>query len=125
MPLTVRSHGNVRILELTGEFTLGEAGIARPLDLRGRPLADLSDALSNLMAQPPQAILLDMAGVTFLDSAAVGDLVAWKKRAIVRGSDIALLRPAGRVRAMIEMLSLDRVFKVYEDEAAALAAYGG
>lgn len=124
MPLTVRSHGNVRIVELTGEFTLGEASLARPLDLRGRPLADLSDALSNLVAQSPQAILLDMAGVTFLDSAAVGDLVAWKKRAVVRGSDIAFLRPTGRVRAMVEMLSLDRVFRVFDEESEALRALG-
>jgi anti-sigma B factor antagonist len=124
MSLIVRAHGNVRILTMTGEFTLGEAGLARPLDLRGRPLSDLSDALANLVAQSPQAILLDMTGVTFLDSAALGDLIAWKKRAVLRGSDIALLNPTGRVRAIIEMLSLDRVFKVFDDEGEALRAFG-
>jgi anti-anti-sigma factor len=123
MSMTVRIHGNVRILEMQGEFTLGEGGLAHPLDLRGRRLDDLSGALRALVTHAPRVILLDMAGVTFLDSAALGELIAWKKRALAEGSDIALLRPVGKVRKMIEMVSLDRVFRIFDDEKAALQAF--
>lgn len=124
MSLTVRTAGAARILELSGEFTMGDGALTKPLDLRGRRLEDLSLALKTLIAQTPRVILLDLAGVTFLDSAALGELIAMKKRAVVQGTDIGLLRPMGRVRAMIEMVSLDRVFKVFDDEAEALRAFG-
>ncbi|HUD70578.1 MAG TPA: STAS domain-containing protein [Dongiaceae bacterium] len=122
--MTVRTHGNVRILEMQGEFTLGEGGLAHPLDLRGRRLDDLSGALRALVSRAPRVILLDMAGVTFLDSAALGELIAWKKRALEQGCEIALLRPVGKVRKMIEMVSLDRVFRIFDDETAAFEAFG-
>ena len=124
MSLTVRTAGTARILEMAGEFTMGDGALTKPLDLRGRRLEDLSLALKTLIGQAPRVILLDMAGVTFLDSAALGELIAMKKRAVVQGTDIGLLRPAGRVRAMIEMISLDRVFKVFDDEGEALRAFG-
>ncbi|HKQ97947.1 MAG TPA: STAS domain-containing protein [Candidatus Polarisedimenticolia bacterium] len=123
MSLTVRTVGAARILQMTGEFTLGD-GLVKPLDLRGRRIEDLSLALRTLVAQAPRVILLDMAGVTFLDSAALGELIAMKKRAVAAGSDIALLHPVGKVRAMIEMVSLDKVFRMFDDETAALAAFG-
>ena len=125
MAIAARSHGNVRILMLSGEFTLEAGGLARPLDLRGRRLDDLGEALRSLLAQGCRAILLDMEQVTFLDSAAIGELVACRKRAVQSGGDIALLRPVGRVRAVIQMVHLDRVFRIFDDEAAALAALGG
>src|SRR5262245_25602101 len=81
MSMTVRSNGNVRILELSGEFTLADGALAKPLDLRGRRLDDLTMTLQTLVAQSPRVILLDLHGVTFLDSAALGELIAWKKRA--------------------------------------------
>lgn len=124
MSLTVRTVGAARILELTGEFTLGDGGLMKPLDLRGRRLEDLSLALKTLVAQAPRVILLDMAGVTFLDSAALGELIAMKRRAVAAGSDIALLHLVGKVRAMIEMVSLDKVFRMFDDETAALEAFG-
>jgi anti-sigma B factor antagonist len=125
MAMTVRSHGRVRILDLSGEFTLDAGGLARPLDLRGRRLDDLGEALRALLAQGCRAILLDMEKVTFLDSAALGELVAWRKRAVQSGGDVALLRPVGRVRAVLEMVHLDRVFRIFDDEAVALSALGG
>ena len=124
MSMSVRIHGNVRILEMQGEFTLGEGGLAHPLDLRGRRIDDLSGALRALVTHAPRVILLDMAGVTFLDSAALGELIALKKRALEQGCEIALLRPVGKVRAMLEMVSMDKVFRIFEDEAAALQAFG-
>ena len=125
MAITVRSSGNVRILVLSGEFTLEGGGLASPLDLRGRRLDDLGGALRTVLDQGCRAILLDMEQVTFLNSAALGELVACRKRALKQGGDIALLRPLGRVRAVIEMVHLDKVFRVFDDEATALAALGG
>ena len=122
MAITVRTHGKIRILDLTGEFTLESGGLSHPLDLRGRHLDDLGETLRKVIAQRSPAVLLDMTGVSFLDSAALGDLIAYRKRAAEAGCEIALLRPVGRVRQVLEMVHLDKVFRMFDDEATALEA---
>ena len=67
--------------------------------------------------------MLDLAGVSFLDSAGLGELIACKKRTVERGGDIRLLRPTGKVRDLLEMLSVTKIFKVFDDEPAALASF--
>lgn len=125
MAVSVRTKGDVSIIELKGEFTLGGGGIAHALDLRGRRLSDLGETLQRLLDQGSREIVLDLAAVSFLDSAGLGDLIAWKKRTVQLGGDIRLLRPTGKVRDMLEMLSLTRIFQVFDDESAALASFAG
>jgi anti-anti-sigma factor len=123
MATTVRTHGDIRIIELEGEFTLTGPGLSNPLDLSGRHLADLGQTLRLLLDQGCRRIVLDLSQVTFLDSAGLGELIACRKRTLDRGGDILLLRPQGRVRDMLEMLHLSRVFRIVDDEAQALASF--
>jgi anti-sigma B factor antagonist len=125
MSISVRSRDDVSIIELTGEFTIGNAGLAQPLDLRGRRLSDLGLTLNRLLEQGGRKIVLDLGGVSFLDSAGLGELIACKKRTTESGGDIRLLRPNGKVRDMLEMLSLSRIFKIFDDESEALASFDG
>jgi len=124
MPVSARRQGDVSIIVLAGEFTLGGGGFAQPLDLRGHRLSDLGETLHRLLDQGARKILLDLGGVSFLDSAGLGELIACKKKTVQSGGDIRLLRPTGKVRDMLEMLSLTRIFQVFDDEAAALASFG-
>lgn len=123
MPIHVRSAGRVQIVEVTGDFTLGNSSLARPLDLQGRPLDDLGESLSLLFDRGHANILLDLRHVTFIDSSGLGELVASKKRALERGGDIKILRPGKRVRELLAMTLLTRIFEIYEDEAAAVASF--
>ncbi|HET8946012.1 MAG TPA: STAS domain-containing protein [Candidatus Polarisedimenticolia bacterium] len=123
MAVSLRTRGDVSILELQGEFTLDQGGLARALDLRGQKLSNLGQALGRLLDQGSRKIVLDLAGMSFLDSAGIGELIAWKKRAVERGGDIRLLHPVGRVRDLLEMLSLTRILRVFDDEAAAVASF--
>jgi anti-sigma B factor antagonist len=121
--VSVRARGDISILELKGEFTLGATGLSRPLDLRGRRLSDLGQTLQTLLDQGRRKIVLDLAGVSFLDSAGLGELIACKKRTVEQGGDIRLLHPVGKVRDLLEMLSLNRIFQVFDDEPAALSSF--
>ena len=113
MPLSVRAQGDVSIIALTGVFTPGHAP------------SELGQALGRLLDEGARKIVLDLAAVSFLDSAGLGDLIAWKKRTVQLGGDIRLLRPTGKVRDMLVMLSLTRIFRVFDDESAALASFVG
>ncbi|HZN03606.1 MAG TPA: STAS domain-containing protein [Candidatus Polarisedimenticolia bacterium] len=123
MPVSVRARGDVAIIELNGEFTFGGGGLAQPLDLRGHHLSDLGQTLGRLLDQGVRKIVLDLEGVSFFDSAGLGELIACKKRTVQSGGDIRLLRPTGKVRDMLAMLSLTRIFQVFDDEAAVLASF--
>lgn len=123
MAISVRVRGDVSIVEMKGEFTLGSGGLTHALDLRGRRLSDLGQTLAQLLDQGRGRILLDLAGVSFFDSAGLGDLIACKKRTVEQGGDIRLLHPVGKVRDLLEMLSLGRVFRIFDDEDAAVASF--
>lgn len=123
MSISVRAWGDISIIELQGEFTLGQGGLAQPLDLRGRRLTDLGQTLGRLLDRGARKIVLDLAGVSFLDSAGLGELIACKKKTVQSGGDIRLLRPTGKVRDMLVMLSLTRIFQIFDDESTALASF--
>jgi anti-sigma B factor antagonist len=122
MSVDVRTAGDVTIVELSGEFTLGK-GVSRPLDLHGHRLEDLGQTLHDLLAHGRSRIVLDLYKVRFVDSAGLGELVGWKKRALERGGDVRLLRPRDRVRQLFVLTTLDRVFQLFEDESAAVASF--
>ena len=124
MPILVRAVGPVQVLELAGEFTFGGSSIARTLDLQGRPLDDMGKVLAALFEAGQRMVVLDMHDVNFIDSAGLGELVAAKKRALERGGDIRILRPATKVRTLLALTHLDQVFQVHDDEAAAVASFG-
>jgi anti-sigma B factor antagonist len=123
MPISVRARDGVSIIELKGEFTIGNAGMGQPLDTRGRRLSELGLTLHRLLEDGERRIVLDLRGLNHLDSAGVGELVFCKKRTAESGGDIRLLRPNGKVRGMLEMLSLGRIFEMFDDESAALASF--
>lgn len=125
MSISVRPRGDVRILEFKEGPDPGEAGVARPLDLRGDRLSDLSRTVTRLLDQGCRRFVLDLGQVTFVDSGGLGELIACRRRALEHGGDIRLLRPTGKVRERLEMLHLTRMFVVCDDESEALASFGG
>ena len=124
MGISVGVDGDVRVVRMSGEYTLGGGGLMHSLDLRGQHLSDLSDTLRTLLERGGRRIVLDLEKVTFLDSAGLGELIAWRKRTVERGGDIVLLRPTGKVRELLIMLHLDRMFRIFDAETEAKAAFG-
>jgi anti-sigma B factor antagonist len=123
MGISVRVEGDVSIVKLSGEYTIGAGGLMHPLDLRGHHLPDLGETLRAVLDRGGRRIVLDLDQVTFLDSAGLGDLIAWRKRTVQAGGDLLLLRPTGKVRELLVMLRLDRVFRIFDGEAEAVAAF--
>ena len=123
MGVVVRSEGNVAIVEIAGEFTLGSGGVSHPLDLHGRRLEDLGQTLRGLLDRGSSRIVLDLEKVRFIDSAGLGELVAWKKRALERGGDVRLCRPRDEIRELFELTALTRVFRIFDREAEAVSSF--
>lgn len=111
MKVNVRQHGKVSVVELSGKITIGEG------DVR------LREAVEQLLKEGRKNVLLNLKGVSYMDSAGVGELVACKKRAAEKSGVIKLLNPSGRVYDLLQLTKLIEIFEVFKDERDALASF--
>ena len=118
MLCTTRQSADVTILDLTGRLSLGEAVAFGP----GSGLI-LSETVRDLAKKGQKNLLLNLAGVTYVDSSGVGQLVGALTSAHSQGVTLKLLRPNKQVLNLLKMSKLDTVFDIGEDEAAAVASF--
>lgn len=67
------------------------------------------------------AVVLDLAGVDFLDSTGLGVIIGILKRVRTQGGDLRLAAAPHRVTRVFEVTRLDRVLPMYDDVDAAIA----
>jgi len=103
-----RQCGRATILDLEGNVTFGEG------------TATLRKETRRLTAEGRVFILLNLAGVRYVDSSGLGEMVAAQTAARRGGGRVAVLGLSPNVRALFEMTALTNVFDIYEDEAGAL-----
>ena len=114
MALTAKTRrvGNVAILDLDGKITLGEnTGILR-------------DELRSLLAQGTKSIVLNMANVSYVDSAGLGELVGAYTTATNQGGAVKLLHLQGKMRDLMQITKLHTIFSSFDDEKAAVGSFG-
>jgi anti-sigma B factor antagonist len=107
-----RQAGDVTILDLRGEVRIGEGSIA------------LRDAIRNLADAGKNKILLNLAGVSYIDSSGIGELIANYTTVTRQGGQLKLLKLTDRVQNLLVITKLLTVFDHYEDEAEALKSFG-
>lgn len=95
------------------------------VDLQGRMVAGvgermLRDVMNQLVAEGWKKILLNLSGVSWLDSAGIGELVASMKMASRFGVAVKLLRIGDRVKHVLSISQILPLLDVYEDEEEAL-----
>jgi anti-sigma B factor antagonist len=90
------------------------------LDLGSVPR--LRQELQNLTANAGTlSVVLDLAGVDFIDSIGLGVIVAVAKRVRAHGGQFRLARVDDRVWSVFELVGLDVVFRRYADLGTACA----
>ncbi|HXN72107.1 MAG TPA: STAS domain-containing protein [Candidatus Acidoferrales bacterium] len=118
MDYAARQSDDVTILDLRGRLSLGEAVAFGP----GSGLI-LSETVKELAKKGKKNILLNLAGVTYVDSSGVGQLVGAMTSARNQGVSLKLLRPNKQVLDLLKLSKLDTVFNIFEDEATAVASF--
>ena len=91
------------------------------LDVAGAPA--LKEAISEVVKNGPPRIVIDMEGVSFVDSTGLGSVISALKQ--VRGSqgEMRLAAPNQQARVVLELTTLDRVFPYYATVEEALAGF--
>jgi anti-sigma B factor antagonist len=111
MTLEERQVDGVTVLVLTGQMTLDDGDLA----FRKR--------IHDLIGRDRTKIVLDLGGVTYIDSSGVGMLVAKLKTLKESGGDMKLLNLNRRAETLFGMLKLLIVFETFQDEAAAVRSF--
>lgn len=108
----IRHFGNVAVVDLDGKITLGDnTGILR-------------ENLKSLLSQGTKNILLNMSGVSYVDSAGLGELVGAYTTAANQGGSVKLLNLQTKLRDLMQITKLHTIFAAYTDEEEALNSFG-
>ena len=111
MTLTERRVGDVTVLDLRGRLVFEDGDDV----LRSR--------INALVAEGRTKILLNLGGVTYIDSCGIGVLVQKYVSVRRKGGDVRLLHVTERGRHLMEITKLLDVFQIFESEADAIASY--
>jgi anti-sigma B factor antagonist len=112
MQLEQRIVDNVAIVKVTGDITLSKGGDVL-----------LKDKVQSLLHQGYTNLLIDLSGVSYVDSAGLGELVQTYVTAKNRGGRLRLLNPTKRLKDLLVVTKLLTVFESYDNEAAAVASF--
>jgi anti-sigma B factor antagonist len=111
------------------QISIRESGDVTILDLRGRSTIDggeselLSSHLKKLLANGARKLLLNLAGLTQVDSSGVSIIVGTYVSLRLQGGALKLLCPCGRVLDVFRTLHLLEIIPNFEDETKALASF--
>src|SRR5262245_27846509 len=87
------------------------------IDLRNSPA--LRTTLLELVDAAPRRVVMDLSGVTYVDSSGVGTLVEFKRKLERVGGQLVLAGMQPRVRGVFEITRLDRFFTITDNVAEA------
>jgi anti-anti-sigma factor len=77
--------------------------------------------IGQIVQEGHRRLVLDLEGVTFLDSSALGLLLLTHQNFKLKDGNFSLVKPTGYVRQVLELANLPRVIPVYDSMDEAIA----
>jgi anti-sigma B factor antagonist len=110
--MTERDVSGVNVLDIEGRIVLGEESNA------------FREKVKSLLAAGKKKIILNLANVTYIDSAGLGTLVATFHSARSQGATLKLANLGAKFKEVLQVTKLMTVFDTYDNEAAAIQSFG-
>jgi len=111
MKATTRTVNNVDIIKLDGKITIGAGD------------QQLREVIGTAVNEGKTNILLDLSGVTTIDSSGIGELVGLYTTVTNRGGKLKLLHLPAKLNELLHVTQLITVFEVYENEQEAMNSF--
>jgi anti-sigma B factor antagonist len=112
MTITERAVDGVRVLDVQGPIALGTGGA----DL-------LADKVRSLLQQGEKRLVMNLAAVPYIDSAALGELVRAHATAARQGGSLKLLNVTKKLQDLLVITKLATVFELFDSEQAAVSSF--
>ena len=113
MDINKRRVGDIAILDLQGKLTMND----------GAEL--LRDTVASIVFQGERKVVLNLAGVPYMDSGGLGELV--RCHLIVQrepGGAIKLVNLTSKITDLLTITRLVTIFDTFDSEQAALGSFG-
>ena len=106
-----RQAGDVTILDLEGKITIGEGSVS------------LRNAIRRLIQDGKRKILLNLSGVSYVDSSGIGELVSSHTTISREQGQLKMLGLTEKIKELLVITKLLTVFDTYADESEALNSF--
>ena len=107
---TIRQVGQVSVVEVTGKLTSLESGA-------------LNNSIAQLLKEGRKQILLNLKGLTYLDSSGIGELVRTYLSVIKRDGEMKVVGLTDKAEEILKITKLYQVFQEFQDERTALQSF--
>ena len=112
MTIGKRSFGEVTIVDVTGRITLQDG------------VDEFRDFLRDLVKQGRIRLVLNLNGVPYVDSTALGEIIRTYTSVMNRGGSVKLVNVSTHVHQLLVMTRLLTVFDLFDSEEEAVKSYG-
>lgn len=109
--MTDRDVNGITVLDIEGRIVLGEESNS------------FRERVKSLLAAGKKKIVLNMATVSYIDSAGLGTLVATFHSARSQGATLKLANLGTKFKEVLQVTKLMTVFDTYDNEAAAVQSF--
>ena len=111
MEIAQRQVGDVTVLDVSGKITSTESD--------GR----LKEKVTGLVTEGHKKLVLNLSGVSFVDSSGLGETVACYTTAKGKGGEVKLVGAGERIKNLLVMTKLITVFDSHDKLDDAIAAF--
>ncbi|HTP69022.1 MAG TPA: STAS domain-containing protein [Dongiaceae bacterium] len=108
---STRQVEGITLIELRGRIAFGSGN------------TKLRETVSDLTAAGTKHVVFSMAGVTFVDSSGIGELVRGHMAMRKSGGALKLSNVSKPVGDLLKATALDKVFEIFVDEASAVKSF--
>ena len=111
MTINLRTFGDITVLDLEGKLTIDDGA------------AQLRDRVASLVSQGQKKLLLNLAGVPYVDSGGLGELV---RCSLITGREkgaVKLVNLTQRIADLLTITKLLTVFDTFDNEDQARASF--
>jgi anti-sigma B factor antagonist len=111
MEIQIRNKGDVTILDLSGNLTIGKSE------------ESLRDTVSHLIAEERKHLLLNLAEVPVIDSSGIGAMITSFTSLRAADGSLKVLKPSRMARQLLIITGLFSVLETFEDEKKAISSF--
>jgi anti-sigma B factor antagonist len=108
---TSRDIGDVTVIDMDGRITLGEGS-----DL-------LRDLVREKLGRGRKKIVMNLAGINYIDSTGLGELVSGYRLIKREGGELKLLNLNRKVTDLLQITKLYTVFDIHTQESQAISSF--